>query len=261
MSWTNAHLPLRTAPLQVRTIKLTQPLQWLLQAWKDFLNAPQIGLIHGVGAATFGAGLIYFARNHFWWLVGAFSASLLVAPILSSGLYAVSRKLEREDTMGMRTTWRLWLSFDSRLVTFGALLALAGGGWMFTSASLITLLSTHPINTPEDFLRYVVLDQHSWLFEIWLMTGGLLAAPVFASVAVSLPLLVDQRVTVLAAVLTSWRAVLANPVPMALWAAVVTGLMLLGFATLMGALIVVVPLLGHARWHAYRDLVVTEARR
>lgn len=261
MSLSNAHLPLRTAPLQVRTIRITQPLTWLSQAWKDFLNAPQIGLIHGFGAALFGISLIYFARDRFWWLVGAFSASLLVAPILSSGLYAVSRKLEREDTMGMRTTWRLWLSFDRRLVTFGLLLALAGAGWMFTSASLITLLSHHPINTPEDFLRFVVLDKDSWLFEIWLMTGGMLAAPVFASVAVSLPLLVDQRVTVLGAVLTSWRAVLANPVPLALWAAVVTGLMLIGFGTLMFGLILVVPLLGHARWHAYRDLVVTEARR
>lgn len=251
----------RRAPLPVRTIELTRPLRWLKLAWQDFLNAPQIGLIHGIGAALFGAALIYFARDHFWLLVGAFSASLLVAPILSSGLYAVSRKLENEDTMGMRTTWRLWLSFDRRLVLFGVLLALAGAGWMFTSASLITLLSTHPINTPEDFLRYVVLDEHSWLFEIWLMTGGLLAAPVFASVAVSLPLLVDQRVTVLAAVLTSWRAVMANPVPLALWAAVVTGLMLVAFSTLMLGLIVVVPLVGHARWHAYRDLVVTEAKK
>lgn len=259
MSLSNAHLPLRHAPLQVRTISLTQPLRWLMLAWRDFLNAPQIGLIHGIGAAVFAAGLIYFARDRFWWLVGAFSASLLVAPILSSGLYAVSRKLEREDTMGMRTTWRLWLSFDQRLVSFGALLALAGGGWMFTSASLITLLSPQPVNTPADFLHHVVLNSQSWLFEIWLMAGGLLAAPVFASVAVALPLLVDQRITVLAAVLTSWRAVLANPVPLALWAAVVTGLMLVGFATLMLGLIVVVPLIGHARWHAYRDLVVTEA--
>lgn len=253
-------LPSRV-PLPVRTIELAQPLRWLRLAWRDFLSAPQIGLIHGIGAALFGGALIYFAHDRFWWLVGAFSASLLIAPILSSGLYAVSRKLENEDTMGMRTTWRLWVSFDSRLVCFGALLALAGAGWMFTSASLITFLSSQPVNTPEDFLRHVVLDPHSWLFEIWLMTGGLLAAPVFASVAVSLPLLVDQRVTVLAAVLTSWRAVLANPVPLALWAAVVTGLMLVGFGTLMLGLIVVVPLLGHARWHAYRDLVVTEAGR
>lgn len=245
--------------MPVRTIGLLQPLRWLRLAWADFMNAPQIGLLHGAGAALFGALLIYVAHDRFWWLVGAFSASLLVAPILSAGLYAVSRKLEDEDTMGLRTTWRLWVSFDSRLVSFGALLALAGAGWMFTSASLITVLSASPVNTPEDFLRHVVLNRQSWLFEIWLLAGGLLAAPVFASVAVSLPLLVDRRVSVLAAVLTSWRAVLANPVPLACWAAIVTGLMLLGFATLLLGLVVVVPLLGHARWHAYRDLVVIEA--
>ncbi len=70
-----------------------------------------------------------------------------------------------------------------------------------------------------------------------------------------MPMLLDRRVSVMPAVLTSWRVVLANPAPMALWAALIMLLVLLGFATGLLGLVVLVPLLGHASWHAYVALV------
>ncbi len=87
------------------------------------------------------------------------------------------------------------------------------------------------------------------------MLGGMLAAPMFASTAVAMPLLLDRQVTLLQAVLTSWRAVLANPLPMALWAAIIMVLTLIGLLSGVLGLIVVMPVLGHANWHAYCELV------
>jgi uncharacterized membrane protein len=83
-----------------------------------------------------------------------------------------------------------------------------------------------------------------------------LAAPLFASSVVALPLLLDRRDGVLAAVLTSWRCVMVNPAPLALWALLIMGLTALGMASLLLGLVVVVPWLAHASWHAYRELVV-----
>jgi uncharacterized membrane protein len=57
------------------------------------------------------------------------------------------------------------------------------------------------------------------------------------------------------AVLTSWHTVLNNPLPMAFWAALIMGFSLLGFGSVLLGLVAVVPMLGHASWHAYRDLV------
>ena len=82
-----------------------------------------------------------------------------------------------------------------------------------------------------------------------------MAAPMFASSVVSMPLLLDRRVTLMQAVLTSWQAVLVNPIPMALWAALIMVFTLLGLGSLLLGLIAVIPMLGHASWHAYRDLV------
>ena len=44
----------------------------------------------------------------------------------------------------------------------------------------------------------------------WLLLGALLAAPVFASTVVALPMLVDTRASVMEAVTESWRAVASH---------------------------------------------------
>jgi uncharacterized membrane protein len=97
------------------------------------------------------------------------------------------------------------------------------------------------------------------LFELWVVLGGVLVAPIFASTVVTIPLLLDHQTSIKEAVLTSWLVVLANPLPMALWAGLLMLLTLLGFALALVGLVVVMPVLGHASWHAYRDLLDTSA--
>ena len=174
--------------------------------------------------------------------------------MLATGLYEVSRKLESGGKVDFKTVRAVWMSGNPRLVLFGFLLALAGTGWVMTSAAMITLWAPQPVNTPVDFLRHVVVGD-TWLFEAWVVMGALLAAPVFGSSVIAMPLLLERPISVLDAVLTSWRVVLANPIPMAAWAAVIMLLTMIGMATVMLGLIVLLPLLGHASWHAYRDLV------
>lgn len=253
----------------VRQIPAGQVLQWLLLGLRDMLQSGWLSLAHGAALALFGAALFAAAHHKFWLLAGAFSGFLVVAPVLATSLYAMSRALERREPIRfalLRDTWLSWQQsrFVERggywcLVRFGVLLALAGTGWVLTSAALITLLAPAPINTPVDFLRHVVLGRNHFLFELWLSMGGILAAPIFASSVVSMPLLLDRHINLLDAVLTSWRVVLANPLPMAVWSALIMLLVLLGFATLLTGLLVVVPVLGHASWHAYRDLVDASA--
>jgi uncharacterized membrane protein len=126
---------------------------------------------------------------------------------------------------------------------------------VLTSASLITGFAGSPVNNPQDFLRVVVLAPDSILFEAWLAVGALTAAPVFASSVVAIPLLLDRRIGLQAAVLTSWRVVMEHPLPMALWAALIGLLTLVGMLSGLVGLVIVVPWLAHASWHAYRDLV------
>ena len=260
-------MPKTPIPLpQVRTVGLMQPMTWLVLAWRDMARSGWISFAHGLAITAFGGAILAVAHHRFWLLAGALSGFLVVAPVLATSLYALSRALEQRQEANLRVVLKTWLNWQNShlnkwgndywcMVQFGALLALAATGWVITSAAFITLLAPVPVETPMDFMRHVVLANNGWLFELWLALGSLLAAPIFASSVIAMPLLLDRRASLRVAVLTSWQVVVANPLPMAFWAALILGFTLLGLGSLLLGLIFVMPMLGHASWHAYRDLV------
>lgn len=241
----------------VKPVPPLRPLGWLARGWADLCHNPLPSLLHGLVLALAGVLIALLAHDRFWLLAGAFSGFLLVAPILATGLYALSRERELQRQPGWRTVLATWRPRDGRLVVFGVLLTFAGTGWVMTSASLITGFAGRPIATPMDFLRHVVLAEQGHLFEAWLALGALLAAPMFASTVIAVPLLLDRQIGVLGAIFTSWRVVMEYPAPVALWAFLIMALTLAGMASAMLGLVIVLPWLGHASWHAYRDLVDT----
>jgi uncharacterized membrane protein len=251
---------------QIKTIGMMQPLVWLVLGWRDIAKTGWLSMLHGMVLSLAGIAIIAFARHRFWLLAGALSGFMVVAPVLATSLYALSRAIERREKPNLSVVLKTWLNWQNShfqnwdsdywcMVRFGLLLAIAATGWVLTSAALITLLTPVPVNNPMDFVQHVMLAPDGWLFEIWLALGGVMAAPMFASSVIAMPLLLDRRVTVMQAVLTSWQAVLANPMPMALWASIIMVFTLLGLGSLLLGLIPVLPMLGHASWHAYRGLV------
>jgi uncharacterized membrane protein len=109
---------------------------------------------------------------------------------------------------------------------------------------------------PLDMMIEVLINpQHYLMFFIYMCAGGLLAAVVFALSVTSMPMLVDRRCELLCALATSVNAVAENPLPLAFWAVIIMLLTGLGFATALVGLVVVMPWLGHASFHAYKDLV------
>ena len=85
--------------------------------------------------------------------------------------------------------------------------------------------------------------------------GFLFAALVLTISVVSFPLLLDRHVGVSTAVVTSVRAVLDNPGPMAAWGLVVAAGLVIGAIPLLLGYAIVIPVLGHATWHLYRKAV------
>ena len=241
---------------EVRSVEWHRPLQWLGRAWADIERSPTIGAAHGLALALLGAMLLYFSRDHFWWLAGLLSTFMLVAPLLACGLYEVSRQLAQGCTPTWRDALKVWTSGDRRLIGLGGLLGLSCAGWVLSSAALIYGAMPSSIVTPADFVRLVVLRSELGLFELWLLLGGLLAAPMFASVVIAIPLLLDRPVSLWTSIHTSWRVVAHNPAAMAFWASLLTLFTLLGLGSALLGLLGVVPLLAHASWYAYRDLVI-----
>jgi len=245
-------------PLPIRRVPPQHIWRWLALGMADLRASPIASLTHGLVVAVGGWLAIAMAQRYWWLAPGALSGFLLVGPILCTGLYELSRLHARSADAGLPAVVNAWRRESRPLVRLGLLLLVLGSLWVLVSALLFWLFVTTPIRSPGEFLRYAAIDQGNLLFMLWAIVGGLGAAVVFALAAVSPPLLLGRMVGFRQALLTSVRAVGENPVTMALWASLILAVIMLSFATAMLGFIVVVPLIGHATWHAYKDVVVTD---
>jgi len=248
-----------TPLIPVRQVPVTRPFRWVALGWRDVTRTWFASLLHGA-VVTIGGWIILAITLHYWYLLpGAFSGFLLVGPILATGLYELSRLLAQGERPGLRDALAAWRRGTRPLVWLGLMLVIAGTAWVLVSAVLFGLFVQAPIVGLESVLRYIVLSEGSFLFPVWITLGGFGAALVFAATVVSAPMLLDRDVDMVTAVATSIRAVGENPFAMVLWACIImvaTGVALL---TLMLGFLLAVPVIGHATWHAYRDLVDASA--
>ena len=86
--------------------------------------------------------------------------------------------------------------------------------------------------------------------------GAILAALAFAISAISIPMLVDRDISAMEAITLSLRAVIRNPAAMFFWAGLIVVFTAMAMVPFFLGLALVVPLVGHATWHAYKDLIV-----
>ncbi len=85
--------------------------------------------------------------------------------------------------------------------------------------------------------------------------GFLFALLALCISVVSFPLMLDRHANAMDAMITSFRAVVQNPIPMAIWGLIVAALLIAGTIPFFLGLTVVIPVLGHATWHLYRKVI------
>jgi uncharacterized membrane protein len=184
----------------------------------------------------------------------------LIGPFAGIWLYELSRRRE----YGLDVHWRH--AFDvlrspslGSILVLGLLLMAIFVVWIAVAQAIyVATLGYKPAaaaSIPE-FIRQVLTTPAGWtLIIVGNGIGFLFALLVLTISVVSFPMLVDRNVGVAGAVVTSLRAVAANPVTMALWGLIVAVALVLGSLPLLFGLAVVMPVLGHATWHLYRKVV------
>lgn len=241
-------------PPPVRKAPPAAVLRWIRLGWSDMRRTGWPSLLHGL-IITIASLVIVEIAVLFWPLLpGAVSGFLFIGPILSTGLFSLSRQLESGRRPRMRDAVDAWRRGSRCLFRLGLLLVLVATLWVGITKLLFHFLVEAEIERPLDFLRYVVMQGNDTFLE-WTVLAGLVVALVFSLTVVSVPLLVDRDVNAKLALVTSLRAVGENPITMFVWAFFLLLATTLSLATLMLGFLVLYPLMGHASWHVYRELV------
>lgn len=249
-------MALRDHPRVIRKVADDRPWHWLQAGWRDLSRAPRVSLAYGA-AVTAASWLLAFILQESDWmylllpLAGGF---LLIAPFVAVGLYETSRRLESGEPVSLRIALLAWRR-PVQVASFGVLLLVLHFAWMRV-ALLWFVLYFHNGTPPLDQLPLYLLDARNLPFlVIGTLMGAGFALLTFALSVVSLPLLVDRDIDVISAALASIRSVIANPKAMLLWAGLIVLFTAVGIATFFFGLALLFPLVGHASWHAYKDLV------
>jgi Predicted integral membrane protein len=236
----------------IRRVETGHVLLWLKHGWKDLLRTWPASL--GIGAlfVVLGYLLMEYARSRPHLALTLASGFLLVSPFLAIAFYELSRHHETSRAFRFDGVRRNAISIGM----YALMLAFILSSWERISAIMVGLFFKGDLIADGPFALAALFAPENFGFVIpYLLAGGALAALVFALSVVSLPMLMDRKVDFVTAIVTSLWVVRENPPAMLVWAFVIGVLTLLGELLWFAPLAVIFPLLGHATWHAYRDLV------
>ncbi|WP_315720257.1 MULTISPECIES: DUF2189 domain-containing protein [unclassified Bradyrhizobium] len=248
------------AEITIRTIDFSSLTRALRLGWDDFKAVPShavmlcaiypvLGLV--LARAVFG----YAVLPLLFPLAAGFA---LLGPFAALGLYELSSRRDRGEEASA------WDAFDVlRSPSFGAMLGLGTlllalfVTWVATAQAIyVAVFGYGGAASASEFLQRVFTTPQGW----WLIAVGCGAGFLFALLAlclsiVSFPLMLDRHAGALEAVVTSLRVAAQNPIPVATWGLIVAVLLVAGTIPFFLGLAVVIPVLGHATWHLYREAI------
>lgn len=246
---------------ELRRIDVSAGPECLLLGLRDFSEAPKYGLFFG-GVYALGGWLI--VAFLFWLSLPylAYPAAMvfaLIAPFVAAGFYEVSRRLEA----GLPLSWdvvlgAVWRQKGRDMGWMALVTGFAFFIWVDWAAIVFLLFFGLKELQFAAFLEALTTTTGLHFMLLGNFAGAVMATIVFSITVISFPLLMDRDIDFATAMTASVRAVMANPLPMAVWAAII-GLCLFGaIITFFIALPVVLPVLGHGTWHMYRKVVAAD---
>jgi uncharacterized membrane protein len=254
-----AQVEMPVTRVEINRVAFDAPWSWLAAGWRDLWTVPRISLLYGFVFAALSALLtlglmVADLASLVLALAGGF---LLIGPVAAVGLYQVSCRLASGEHVTLRTVMALSPQALGQLAFFGASLAFVYFVWLELALLLLMLfLGPRPLPPPSEFVPTLLFTVPGLgLLVTGTIIGGALAAFIFSISVISVPLLMTRRIDAVTAIKSSLEAVSLNPKPMALWAALIAGFITLGICSLFVGLVIGFPLIGHATWHAFRDVV------
>jgi uncharacterized membrane protein len=230
----------------------------LVLGWRDFVAAPAFGILVAVLCLIAGWGmtaLTVWAGHTFWLVLGVFGFPL-AAPFAALGTYEVSRLRGMGERPSVGRVLRvLWAERGRQLPFLSALMMVALLFWFFLGHMIFALfLGLKPMTNIMSSADVFLSVDGLMMLGLGSAVGAGFGLLLYAMCVIGLPLLLDREVDYVTAMLRSISIVIANPVVMIGWAAMIAVLLFLAMLPAFLGLLVVLPWLGHASWHVYAGM-------
>jgi uncharacterized membrane protein len=252
-------------PRLQRHLPPLEGFRWLRSGWADFAAAPLSSLAYGIGvfilSLAFVWTLVEFGRDYI--LLPALGGFLIVAPVLATGLYEKSRAMEQGRRVSLGDMLRIRPAAGAQMLFAGLLIMMLVLLWNRAAILVWALFfGVSPFPGLERILGLLFGTTRGWtMVFVGSAIGGLFAAFAFAVSVFSVPMMLDQRIDAPTAMGRSMKLVWNNLRPMIIWGALVMALFAVCVVTGLLGMIVIFPVLGHATWHAYRDVATEDTLR
>ncbi|MCG6658206.1 DUF2189 domain-containing protein [Halomonas campisalis] len=250
-----------TVKITINPVGMDRPRAWLAAGLEDFRQATVVSLAYGmfwVGlsiAVTVGAIML----DLWHWLLPMAAGFMFIGPLVTVGSYGISRALEAGRAPHLGDAFSAWRPHAGQLAMMGVMLMIFFLAWIRLATLLFALF--YGFEAPGPAALYASLlttPQGLGMIVVGSAVGAVLAFGAFTISVVAIPTLMDQDLTFMEGIEASVRSVARNFRPMLLWAVILTGCVLVGILTFYIGLALILPVLGHASWHAYEDLVRCE---
>jgi uncharacterized membrane protein len=246
----------RALHIEIRHVPVLRPLTWLHRGWLDLCRHWNASVGHGALILMLGWTLLMLWGTHPYFVAAAISGFLLVGPIMSAGLYEMSRRYSLGQSANFDDSLNGFTRNTAGLFGFGILLAICTALWFAISAILLGTVFHLPAPDMRETLYGFLEMVNRAQIVAYITTGAVLAGAVFTVSVVAVPLIIDRHASASQGMRASVHAVFKNIPAMIVWSALIVILMIIGYLVpFLAGLLVVVPLLGHATWYAYKDMV------
>lgn len=226
--------------------------RWLRKGFADLRAAPRQSLAYG-GLTVLLSWLVSLAAWQFGNIglyLGLVTGFVFVGPWLALTLYAISLRLERQQPVSLLGSLKDAASAIGSAMVFAVILVVVLLVWARAANTMYIFYPQISDPSARDLLIFLTAGS---------AVGALFSAVVFAASAFSLPMLIDRQADAVTAVVTSINAVLRNKISLLVWALIIVACVVIAALTAWLAFFVLMPILGHATWHAYRETIDADA--
>lgn len=233
-----------------RNVPVTAPFVWIRKGWIDMKKVPKISLLYGLAMMAISIFITYVAYTaHSIVLAIALTAGFFfLGPIIAIGLYSLSRQISNEVEPQFFRCLREGKKNLGNEMVLSFMFLIIFLIWA-RAASMLHIFFPSTMQT-QDWIMFL---------GVGTLVGAIFAAIIFVVGAFSIPMLMDRKVDTVTAVITSINAVFKNKMTMLVWGLMIVVLVLVGIATFYIGFIFLLPIVGHATWHAYKDTIDSEA--